>query len=156
MKRNLKDILAEQVEETTVALTTAAESDGELKMAMQQTVTENSLTVGNYRIDIITEEFAGRTKNFYNIVEGKKIIHSDLALFETAMGIVKRYITNVSGSKVTELEKLDIEYSNALYETWAHQSRAKRGGVNESVALAKASRAKQKVQEVKKRILSCL
>ena len=155
MARSLKDILTHQVEQTSALLHEAAETDVDLKVAMTQTITEQSITVQNYRIDIVKEEFAGRQKNFYNIVEGKQVIHSDLALFETAMGIVKKYITNKT-SGIKELEQYDHDYSNALYETWAQQSRANKGGINEDIAIAKASRAKQKVQEAKQRILSRL
>jgi adenine-specific DNA methylase len=155
MARSLKDILTHQVEQTSALLHEAAETDVDLKVAMTQTITEQSITVQNYRIDIVKEEFAGRQKNFYNIVEGKQVIHSDLALFETAMGIVKKYITNKT-SGIKELEQYDNDYSNSLYETWAQQSRANKGGINEDIAIAKASRAKQKVQEAKQRILSRL
>lgn len=155
MTRSLKDILTAQVEETSALLNEAAEADVDLKVAMTQTITEQSITVQNYRIDIVSEEFAGRQKNFYNVVDGKEVIHSDLALFETAMGIVKKYITNKT-SGIKELEQYDHDYSNALYETWAQQSRANKGGVNEDIAIAKASRAKQKVQEAKQRILARL
>jgi len=155
MTRSLKDILTAQVNETSAMLHEAAEKDIDLKVAMTQQVTETSITVQNYRIDIINEEFAGRQKNFYNVVDGNSVIHSDLALFETAMGIVKSYITGKK-SIISELEKFDNEYSNALYETYFQQSRAKKGGLNEDIAVAKASRAKQKVHEAKQRILSRL
>lgn len=156
MTRSLKDILTQQVEQTSAMLHEAAETDVNLKVAMTQTVTDKSITVQNYQINIIEESFAGRTKNFYNIAVGDQIIHHDLALFETAMGIVKNYLTGGSTKKIEVLERADTEYSNALYETWAHQSRAKNGGPNEDVAIAKASRAKQKVQEAKQRLLSHL
>jgi len=155
MKRSLKEILLQQVEETSQALNEAANSDVNLKVAMTQTVTPDSITIQNYRIDIISEEFAGRKKNFYNIVENNEVIHRDLALFETAMSIVKRYIAH-NGSNVDALEKLDMEYCNALYETWMHQSRAKKGGPNEDIALAKAGAAKSKVAEAKRKIMKRL
>ena len=155
MKRSLKEILLQQVEETSQALNEAANSDVNLKVAMTQTVTPDSITIQNYRIDIISEEFAGRKKNFYNIVENNEVIHRDLALFETAMSIVKRYIAH-NGSNIDALEKLDMEYCNALYETWMHQSRAKKGGINEDIALAKAGAAKSKVAEAKRKIMKRL
>ena len=57
MTRSLKDILTAQVEETSAMLNEAAEADVDLKVAMTQTITEQSITVQNYRIDIISETF---------------------------------------------------------------------------------------------------
>ena len=39
-------------------------------------------------------KFAGKQKRFYNICEDNIIIHKDIALFETAMGIVKNPMLN--------------------------------------------------------------
>ena len=55
MTRSLKDILTAQVEETSAMLNEAAEADVDLKVAMTQTITEQSITVQNYRIDIIRD-----------------------------------------------------------------------------------------------------
>lgn len=147
-------LMNEKVEVATNDLMEAANTDVDLKVAMTSKINESSVTVQNYRIDIVLNKFAGRDKHFYNIVEGNEIIHRELALFETAMGIVKKYMTNkVSGIK--DLEKFDNEYSNALYEVWTHNSRAKRG-INEDIALAKASNAKAKVNEAKRKIMQRL
>jgi hypothetical protein len=127
----------------------------DLRVAMTQQVSESNVTVQNYRIDIVVNEFAGRKKRFYNIVETKsnKIIHRELALFETAMGIVKKYITNSNG--ISELEQYDVEYSNALYEVWTHHTRFKRK-LNEDISIAKADAAKQRVYEAKRKIMKRL
>jgi hypothetical protein len=151
-KQSLYNILMSQVEETTADLVEAALHDINLQVAMTQEISESSVTVQNYKIDIVLKEFAGRKKKFYNIIETStnEIIHQELALFETAMGIVKKYMTGKPG--ITELQKYDTDYSNALYETWAHQTRARRRGVFEDVAVAKASQAKQKLYDAKQQI----
>lgn len=140
---------------TADELVESSKTDVDLRVAMTQEVTESSVTVQNYRIDIVLNEFAGREKKFYNIVEThtNRIIHQELALFETAMGIVKKYMTGKSG--VQELERFDTQYANALHEVWTHNARAKRG-VNEDIAIAKADAAKQRVQEAKQKILKRL
>lgn len=132
-----------------------AKSDVELKVAMTSEVTESSVTVQNYRIDIVLNKFAGREKKFYNIVEtnSNKIIHQELALFETAIGIVKKYMTGKSG--ISELEMFDTQYATALHEVWTQHYRAK-NSINQDIALAKASAAKQRVQESKSKILKRL
>ena len=148
-------MMTEKVEITATDLYEAAESDVDLKVAMTSKVDESSVTVQNYRIDIVLNEFAGREKRFYNIVETStnKIIHRELSLFETAMGIVKKYMTGKSG--VSELETFDTQYANALHEVWTHNARAKRG-INEDISIAKADAAKQRVQEAKRKILQRL
>jgi hypothetical protein len=142
-------------DETAKDLAEAAKTDIDLHVAMSSKINESSVTVQNYRIDIVINEFAGREKRFYNVVEANtnKIIHRELALFETAMGIVKKYMTGKSGIK--ELENFDTQYSNALYEVWTHNARARKG-INEDVALAKADAAKRRVQESKQKILKRL
>lgn len=148
-------LMQEKVEVAAADLVEAASNDIDLKVAMTQQVSESSVTVQNYRIDIVLNEFASREKKFYNVVEtsSNRIIHQELALFETAMGIVKKYMTGKSG--ISELEKYDMEYANALYEVWTHNNRAKRG-INEDIALAKADAAKQRVVEAKQKILKRL
>jgi len=140
------------VDNTTRMVAESAEKDVELEMALTQKVSENSISVQNYRIDIVLQEFANKQKRFYNVVEGNKILHRELGLFETAMGIVKHYMLGKT-SKVQELAKHDTDYINSLYEVYMHNSRIKRGNINEDVAVAKLSKAKAKVQEAKANIL---
>lgn len=140
------------VDNTTRIVAERAERDIDLKMAINQRVDETSVSVQNYRVDIVLQNFAGRQKKFYNVVEGNHILHKELALFETAMGVVKNLMLNKS-SKVQDLVRYDTEYTNSLYEVYMHNSRIKKGSINEDVALAKLDRAKDKLQEAKNKIL---
>ena len=101
------------------------------------------------------QEFAGKQKRFYNVVDCDKIIHRELGLFETAMGIVKNLMLGKS-SRVQELVSYDNSYMDNLYEVYMHNTRIKRGTVNEDVAVAKLSKAKSKVAEAKSKILKRL
>ena len=78
----------DKVDKTTRIVAENAQKDVELKMAITQKINENSVSVQNYRVDIILQPFAGRQKKFYNVVEGDRILYRELALFETAMGII--------------------------------------------------------------------
>lgn len=140
------------VDKTTRIVAERAERDIDLKMAINQRVDESSVSVQNYRVDIVLQNFAGRQKKFYNVVEGNSILYKELALFETAMGVVKNLMLNKS-SKVQDLVRYDTEYTNSLYEVYMHNSRIKKGSINEDVALAKLDRAKDKLQEAKNKIL---
>ena len=56
----------DKVDKTTRMVAENAENDVELKMAITQNITETSISVQNYRIDIVLQEFAGKQKRFYN------------------------------------------------------------------------------------------
>ena len=142
----------DKVDKTTRIVAENAQKDVELKMAITQKINENSVSVQNYRVDIILQPFAGRQKKFYNVVEGDRILYRELALFETAMGIIKSLMTG-KASKVQELASYDEIYANNLYEVYMHNSRIKKGTINEDVAVAKSDRAKQKMYEAKNKIL---
>jgi hypothetical protein len=145
----------EKVEIASSDLIEAASKNVDLKVAMTSKIDESSVTVQNYRIDIVLQEFAGKQKRFYNVVDGDKIIHRELGLFETAMGIVKNLMLGKS-SRVQELVTHDNSYMDNLYEVYMHNTRIKRGTVNEDVAVAKLSKAKSKVAEAKSKILKRL
>ena len=155
--KKMYDILNKlnSVDTTSKILAERAESDVELEMAITQKVTETSVSVQHYRIDIVLQEFAGKQKRFYNVVDGNKIIYRELGLFETAMGIVKNLMLGKS-SRVQELVTHDNSYMDNLYEVYMHNTRIKRGTVNEDVAVAKLSKAKSKVAEAKSKILKRL
>ena len=155
--KKMYDILNKlnSVDTTSKIVAERAEKDVELEMAITQKVTETSVSVQNYRIDIVLQEFAGKQKRFYNVVDGNKIIYRELGLFETAMGIVKNLMLGKS-SRVQELVTHDNSYMDNLYEVYMHNTRIKRGTVNEDVAVAKLSKAKSKVAEAKSKILKRL
>ena len=143
------------VDDTSRMVAERAEKDIDLKVAINSKVTENSVSVQNYRIDIVLQEFAGKQKKFYNVVDGNKIIHRELALFETAMAVVKNLMGNKS-SKVNELIRYDRDYANSLYEVYAHNSRIKGGKINEDIAVAKLGNAREKMQQAKNKIIQKL
>ena len=149
----MHDILSklQGVNKTTQIVAERAENDVDLQMAITQKVTENSVTVQNYKIDIVLQPFAGKQKRFYNICEDNNIIHREVALFETAMGIVKNLMLN-KDSKVNDLVKADLEYNNALYEVYMYKMKARKS-INEDVMLAKMSAAQNRLHTAKQNIL---
>jgi len=149
----MQDILSKlnSVDKTTKIVAERAERDIDLNVAINQKITENSVSVQNYRIDIVLQKFGGKQKRFYNICEDKNIIHKDIALFETAMGIVKNLMLN-KDSKVNDLVKADLEYNNALYEVYMYKMKARKS-INEDVMLAKMSAAQNRLHTAKQNIL---
>ena len=142
------------VDKTTKIVAERAERDIDLNVAINQKITENSVSVQNYRIDIVLQKFADKQKRFYNICEDDKILHKDIALFETAMGIVKNLMLN-KHKKVDDLLKADLDYNNALYEVYMYKTKAKRA-INEDVMLAKMSQSQVRLQNAKQQILQKL
>lgn len=153
MKQRLYDIL-NNVDKTSTELNERAEHNVDLRVAMTQKVDKNSVSVQQFKIDVVTHEFAGRNKNFYNIYEHGKLIYEDVALFESAMGIVKNLMIGKT-EKVNSINKADIAYNNALYEVYMFKSKAKTG-INEDVMIAKMSNAKSKMADAKSKILQKL
>ena len=141
-------------DKTSTELNERAEHNVDLRVAMTQKVDKNSVSVQQFKIDVVTHEFAGRNKNFYNIYEHGKLIYEDVALFESAMGIVKNLMIGKT-EKVNSINKADIAYNNALYEVYMFKSRIK-ASINEDVMLAKLSQAQNKLSEAKAKILQKL
>ena len=152
----MHDILSklQGVDKTTKIVAERAEQDVDLNIAINQKITENSVSVQNYRIDIVLQKFADKQKRFYNICEDDKILHKDIALFETAMGIVKNLMLN-KNKKVEDLLKADLDYNNALYEVYMYKTKARKS-INEDVMLAKMSQAQVRLQNAKQQILQKL
>lgn len=133
-----------------------AQKDVNLEIALTQEITENTVSVENYRIEIRTEEFANLDKNFYDIIDidRNEIIYEELGLFETAMGVVKNLMLE-KYDVVDDLVDYDDIYLNNLYEVYTHKDKIKRE-VNEDINYAKFTKAKDKVTEIKRKILEKL
>ena len=153
MKPRLYDII-NTFDKTSKQLNERAKSNIDLRVAMTQQTQENSVSVQQYKIEVVQQQFADKRKNFYNIYEHNELIHKDIALFESAIGIVKNLLGNTP-QKANDIEKADMQYNNALYEVYMFKSEAK-VKINEDVMLAKMSNAKRKMAEAKSKIMQKL
>ena len=118
----------------------------------------DSVTINNYEITMEkTTIVPGIKKTFYNIKEGDEIIHSELALFETAMGIVKGLLFD-NYSKVDRLLELDNRYASSLQEAATYKMKCKTivESSKHDIAMAKQGAAVYKMKEIKKQIKSAL
>jgi hypothetical protein len=118
----------------------------------------DTVTVNNYEITMEkTTIVPGIRKTFYNIKEGDEIIHKELALFETAMGIVKGLLFD-NDSKVNRLLELDNRYASSLQEAATYKMKCKTIVENSKhdIAMAKQGAAVCKMKEIKKQIKSAL
>ena len=142
------------------------------KNSAQETITQNAepmlvessstkqmaVGVGQYNVEIIEGMVANKyKKKYYTITEGDRAIYSELALFESAMAIVKHLTHGTRGDRVSEIAKLDEQYSQQLYEAATHKQKAQLlESVQADVAAAKHSVAVGKMSAIKKKIKKLL
>lgn len=147
--------LDEATTQVTKEIVKESENDIELSAIDKQ---GNTVRVNNFEITMEkTTIVPGIRKTFYNIKEGDEIIHSDLALFETAMGIVKGLLFD-NDSKVDRLLELDNRYASSLQEAATYKMKCKTivESYKHDIAMAKQGAAVSKMKEIKKQIKSAL
>lgn len=118
----------------------------------------NSVRVEDYEIILEKAQVVpGIKKTFYNIKQGNKIIHEQLSLFETAMGVVKGLLFE-NDSKIERLLDLDNRYISALQEAATYKVKCRT--INEQnkidIAMAKQGAAVSKMKDIKNQIKSAL
>jgi hypothetical protein len=156
--RKLQDATGEAARE----MVTESVTDPELDMAWQTKKTETGVSVSRY--DIRTEKKTigeGLKKTFYHVVDNEtgEMVHKDLGLFETAMGMVKHMLYTHNGEKMNRLVALDQEYTNSVVEMHGYKSRLRRldeSSIKYDVASAKYSNARTRLQATKMKILKAI
>ena len=147
--------LDEATTQVTKEIVKESENDIELSAIDKK---GDTVRVNNYEITMEkTTIVPGIKKTFYNIKEGDEIIHKDLALFETAMGIVKGLLFD-NYSKVDRLLELDNRYASSLQEAATYKMKCKTivESSKHDIAMAKQGAAVYKMKEIKKQIKSAL
>lgn len=118
----------------------------------------DTISVNDYQITMEkTYIVPGIKKTFYNIYKGDQLLHKELALFETAMGIVKGLLFDKS-HKVEKLLELDNRYASTLQEAATYKLKCKTivESYKHDIAMAKQGAAVSKMKEIKKQIKSAL
>ena len=118
----------------------------------------NSVRVEDYEVVLEKAQVVpGIKKTFYTIKQGNKVIHEQLSLFETAMGVVKGLLFEID-SKVERLLDLDNRYVSALQEAATYKVKCRT--INEQnkidIAMAKQGAAVSKMKDIKNQIKSAL
>lgn len=154
--------LQEATGESAREVVSESRKNPDLGFAVEAERTETGVTVSRY--DIRTEKKIvqeGLTKTFYHVVDNRtgEMIHEDLGLFETAMGVVKHMLYTKNEQKLERLLGLDRDYVSAVMETYSYKTRMKRldeSSVQYDVTSAKYSNARQRLSAVKMKILKAL
>lgn len=161
MTKNKTDIgedsssLEHKINQVIKTLADRAVDDIELSLAIGSEINDHEVVIDKYKIQITPKTFAGTIKNFYNIIDitTQEIIHRDLALFETALALLKKYIkNNING--IDELELFDLEYNNALYEVYVYKQKFK--NYQDDISIAKIDNAKRRMSSAKLKIIKKL
>ena len=113
---------------------------------------DNTIDIAEFKVVLekknINENYR---KTFYAIHDDEGIVYSDIALFESAMAIVKKLIGETKQDNINKIIKLDNRYATLLAESADHKSRMKK--VNESfkkdIISAKHSDTIVKMRETK-------
>lgn len=124
----------------------------------KQANTDN-IGVGKYNVVLEKSSIAGYAKTFYTITENGVSTYKQLALFESAMAIIKVKLFNRNVGKITQIVDLDAKYATALHEAASHKSRMSLLPLNEAkqdVLAAKHSNAIARMQGIKKQIKTLL
>lgn len=147
--------LDEATTQVTKEIVKESENDIELSALDKK---GDTVTVNDYQITMEkTTIVPGIRKTFYNINKGDELLYKELALFETAMGIIKGLIFDKE-HKVEKLLELDNRYASSLQEaaTYKMKCRTIIETYKHDIAMAKQGAAVSKMKEIKKQIKSAL
>ena len=161
----MHDVLAklqEATNGTAYGVVNESKKDPNLAVAMNTTRTEAGVSVSRY--DIRSEKKTvqeGLVKTFYSVVDNRtgKVVHDDLGLFESAMGIVKHKLYTQNDNKLQRVVELDQEYVGAMMETYRYKRRLKQldeSSVQHDVTSAKYSNSRNKLSAAKMKLLKAL
>jgi hypothetical protein len=151
--------ILQKLETATVKATTEKYQEAKVDIKLSTaTMANNTVSVGKYNVVMEKKTvIPGVKKTFYKITDNNgDALYSDIALFESAMGVVKGLLFN--NNKVKKILDLDAKYAGYLAETAVYQYKAKT--LNESykkdVAVAKQGNAATKMMAIKNQIKTLL
>ena len=112
--QGMYNILQKLDEATTKVAEEAVEEAYEDPMMAVATKKGNSVKIAEYEITMDKQQVVpGIKKVFYTIKEDGKVLHEQVALFETAMGVVKGLMHGKTGN-IKQLLDLDVRYGSQL------------------------------------------
>ena len=159
------DILAKLEEATKTAATevaASAEHDTSLITAgaVLNRETDSIEIDGNYKIQLVERKVIENVnKKFYNIEDSTgTVLYKELALFESAMGIIKNLMFDKGDHKIDKIVQLDDRYAAYLTEAamYKHKSITLTESYKTDVYVAKQGHAMHKLHSIKKQIKSLL
>lgn len=156
---NILHKLEEATKKAADKVISEAENDTSVLAAVATKENNNISINGDYNIELVQKYVIdGVKKKYYNIKDSEgNVIYEDIALFESAMGIVKNLMFEKS-HKVDEIARLDERYASYLTEAAIYKQRSQtaKDVYRVDVAVAKQGNAVQKMGSIKKQIKTLL
>ena len=158
---NILEKLEKSTRKTAENLVEASGGNTELKMAMNTSRSNSGVSVAGFEIVVEKQKLETITKNFYSVKDTStsEMLYKDLALFETAMSIVKRLMLNKLTTDIDRIVDIDKQYTAHLIESYDYKRRLKNQKLTEAradVYEAKFGLANEKMRIAKQKILKTL
>ena len=158
---NILEKLETSTRKTAENLVEESDKNPELKMAMNTSRSQSGVSVDNFEIVVEKQKIANITKNFYSIRDNAtdEVLHKDLALFESAMSIVKRLMLGKQTQDIGRIVEIDQQYAAGLLESYDYKSKLKSTKLTEAkidVYNTKQGLATEKMRIAKLKILKTL
>ena len=128
------------------------------QLVVEESAPVTSFGVGGLNVVLNKRSVNGYKKTYYSITESGKTTVEDLALFESAMAIVKNKLDVENVAKTDRIVELDLQYASYLEEAAAHKQRARMitESARHDVAMAKHGVAVDKMKVIKAQIKKLL
>jgi len=124
-----------------------------IKSALDQLTNENIFGIGKFNVILEKETVGQYKKTYYTIVENSNVLYDHLALFESAVAIIKNHLIkkNSIEDDNDQIVKLDEQYNNYLNEAADQKQRMNESNDSFQVnlAAAKHSEAIHKMKTIK-------
>lgn len=158
---NILEKLEKSTRKTAENLVEAGDRSTELKMAMNTSRSNAGVSVAGFEIVVEKQKIENITKNFYSVKQNNtgEMLYRDLALFESAMSIVKRLMLNKLTNEINRIVEMDKQYTSHLLESYDYKCKLTNQKLTESkvdVYEAKAGLANEKMRIAKQKILKTL
>lgn len=158
---NILEKLEKSTRKTAGNLVEAGDRSTELKMAMNTSRSNAGVSVAGFEIVVEKQKIENITKNFYSVKQNNtgEMLYNDLALFESAMSIVKRLMLNKLTNEINRIVEMDKQYTSHLLESYDYKRKLTNQKLTEAkvdVYEAKAGLANEKMRIAKQKILKTL
>lgn len=123
-----------------------------------ETASNESFGFGGLNVVLNKTTVYGYKKTFYNITENGDTLYADIALFESAMAIIKNMLNKNDQNRTDKILELDASYGNYLSEAAGYKQRTKTvtESVKKDVYMAKHNVASDRMKAIKSKIKSFL
>ena len=116
---------------------------------------ESAVSIKDFKVVLEDTVLHGFKKTYYTVMEGNESLYKDIALFETAMGVVKELLKdNCNDSKIERLLSFDEKYSGQLTEAAMYKRKMKTvtESIKQDIYSAKHGNATEKMRQLKAQI----